>query len=450
MVYNRFSIVVIFQILLITLTGFVVVWSFTKDYLIVARLTFIVLWILQIFILIQYVNKTNRTLTTFLEAIKHSDFIREKTGKGESFSQLNITYNEIIDLIRETKIEQESERFYFQHVLSHVGTGIITYSDLNKIELINQSAKDILNISYARVLSDLDKVHIGLSEKILKMKANNQLLFKLYVNNELVRIAFLSGEFLIREKKIRLVAFQNINSELAKEELDAWQKLIRVLTHEIMNSVTPMKSLTNTLIRMFEKNGQMKDISELDNNIISDALLGLHTIENRNSGLLNFIEQYRSITKIPKPTITEIKLSDLFNTTRVLLKKELDKNNIKINIEISPASLILKADAKLIEQVLINLVNNSVVALNNVKAGFISLSAVEASGYIDIKISDNGTGIPEDVMDNIFIPFFTTKEKGSGIGLSLSRQIMEVHNGNITVRSIPGKETTFKLRFPVN
>jgi len=448
MVYNRFSIVVSIQILLITLTGFVVVWSFTRDYLIVSRLTFIVLWLLQIYILIRYANKTNRTLRTFLEAIKHSDFIREKTGKVESFSQLNITYNEIIDLIRETKIQKESQDFYFRHILSHVGTGIITFNDLNRIELINQAAKDILNISKARILSDLDLVHKGLSDKILNMRANKQDLFKLYVNNELLRIAVLSGEFLIREKKIRLVAFQNINSELAKEELDAWQKLIRVLTHEIMNSVTPMKTLTNTVIRMFEINGQKKDISELDNNIISDALLGLHTIENRNSGLLNFIEQYRSITKVPKPTIAVIKLYDLFNNTRILLRKELEKNDVKFNIEISAENLRLKADEKLLEQVLINLINNSIVALVNVKDRYIGLSAIESPVNIIIRISDNGRGISEELMDNIFIPFFTTREKGSGIGLSLSRQIMEVHDGSITVRSVPGKVTIFSLRFP--
>ncbi|MFC2121511.1 PAS domain-containing sensor histidine kinase [Bacteroidota bacterium] len=447
MVYNRFSIVVAIQVLLISLTGFIIAWAFSKDYLIVARFTIILLWILQILYLIHYVNKTNRTLRIFLEAIRHSDSIREKTGKGKSFTQLNVTYNEIIDVIREAKIEKESEHFYLQHILSHVGTGIITYNDTNRIELINQAAKEILSIKSIRFLTDLDMVHKGLSQNILKMKSNNQELFKLNINNELVRIAVLSGEFIIREKRINLVAFQNINSELAEEELDAWQKLIRVLTHEIMNSVTPMKSLTNTVIRMFEKNGEKKDISELDNNTISDALLGLHTIESRNSGLLNFIDQYRSITKVPKPTIAGIKPADLFNNIITLLKKDLDKNCIKINLDISPKNLILHVDNKLIEQVLINMVNNSISALTGVDDKKISLVAKKIDGNNYIEISDNGTGMPEEVMENIFIPFFTTKENGSGIGLSLSRQIMQVHKGGISVRSVPGKETVFTLKF---
>jgi nitrogen fixation/metabolism regulation signal transduction histidine kinase len=244
-----------------------------------------------------------------------------------------------------------------------------------------------------------------------------------------------------------LISLQNITSEIDRSEVDAWQKLIRVLTHEIMNSVSPIKLLSGSLIEMFEENNTIKPINELDNKTIEDSVLGLKTIRKRSDGLSNFVETYKNLTQIPKVKISEIKINQLFEHLNTLLKDDLNAKNIGFIINCNPSNLVLNADEKLVEQVLINLIKNASEALKNIEHPIINLNAETSNDLVHIIVSDNGPGISSDIAENIFIPFFTTKEKGSGIGLSLSRQIMHLHNGSISVKSEPNIETVFTLQF---
>lgn len=245
----------------------------------------------------------------------------------------------------------------------------------------------------------------------------------------------------MRGKKYTLISLQNIHSELEEKEMEAWQKLIRVLTHEIMNSVTPISSLAGTVNKLLNDPGKLDDE-------ISDIKNAVKTIQKRSEGLIHFVENYRNLTKIPKPNFETFRVSVLTDRIYNLMKNEFAGNNIKFNTSIVPDNLTLSADSELIEQVIINLLLNAKFAIKNQQNPEISIrSYTDAGSKVIIRVEDNGPGISKEIQDKIFIPFYTTKKDGSGIGLSLSRQIMRSHFGSITVVSKEGEGTAFILRF---
>jgi two-component system, NtrC family, nitrogen regulation sensor histidine kinase NtrY len=449
MIFRRFTIRVILLVILISVSGMIVVWSFDKPNLAVARLTFIVMWILLIISLITYVTRTNRTLKTFFDSLRYIDTVKKSTGKGRSFEELDKMYQEIAGIIHQVELERETDRQYFRYLVDHAGAGILSFSESGDVEIINQAAKRILKIQQIKNISALSALTPELPVTISTMKPGRQKLFKLIVDNEVVGLSVRLAEYRISGRKIRLVSLQNIRKELEDEELDAWQKLIRVLTHEIMNSITPVNSLTNTIIRMLESDGRPKRQDEIDDGTLANALEGLHSIEKRNKGLIGFVLSYRSLTRIHKPVFTRVDIESMFINIGRLVKEELEAAHIHLFIVVNPPALTLEADEKLLEQVMINLINNSRHALVGSLNPEIQISARIDHDQALIEVRDNGSGIPEDMIGNIFIPFFTTRAEGSGIGLSLSRQIMRLHGGSISVKSRTGVETLFTLKLPL-
>jgi nitrogen fixation/metabolism regulation signal transduction histidine kinase len=253
-------------------------------------------------------------------------------------------------------------------------------------------------------------------------------------------------ELVLRDVKFKLVSLQNIQSELEEKEMEAWQNLVRVLTHEIMNSIAPISSLAATIREdVASKNKGDEPILRED---LDDYLMGISTIEKRSEGLINFVSDFRSLAHIPTPKFTAIQISGLFERVELLLKTQLDVQQIKLTTSIAPADLLLFADCSLIEQVMINLTQNAIHAVEESKVKNILLKAyIDENGKIIIEVTDSGKGIEEEALSKIFIPFFTTKKKGSGIGLSLSKQILRRHKGNIQVKSKIEEGTTFKLIF---
>jgi two-component system nitrogen regulation sensor histidine kinase NtrY len=241
-----------------------------------------------------------------------------------------------------------------------------------------------------------------------------------------------------------LVAIQDIKNEMETKELESWIKLIRVLTHEIMNSVAPVTSLSQTILGYFKN----LDGNQPDEKIIGNTIKGLEIINERGSGLISFVENYRKLTRLPQPDKKPINVGQLLENTIMLIKYEPVNEQVQISWKTNPSDLEIIADKEQISQVLINLIKNSLEALKNLNEGKIMLSGeINTSGRVQITIIDNGPGIPEDLMDKIFIPFFTTKESGSGVGLSLSRQIMMLHNGTLKVVSVQGKQTLAIMEF---
>jgi len=445
MKYNRFEIAVILQVILLALSGFAFVYAIVNSYLHITIFSMGMIWILQVAILIRYVNKTSRDLAYFLQSIKYLDSLNPDDS-NKSFKRLNLTYNEIIDTIRRARIDKEAEHHYFRNTIDHVGTGLISFNEQGETELINKAALDLFGLKKFAHISKLEEVLKGLQTDLEKMKPGGHKLVSFYRENEMVKLSIRATSFVIQGEKIKLISLQDIRTELEEGELDAWQKLIRVLTHEIMNSITPVKSLSSSIIRILEKQKKQSG-KELDPEEMENALSGLHAIEKRSDGLIGFVEDYKSLNKLPKPVFSEVRVNQLFGNVMVLMNSELKEKNIRTEIMIEDEKLELRIDEKLITQVLINLVGNAIQALPE-KGGRIILKAFESDDNdINIQVVDEGHGIEKDVIDSIFMPFFTTRKEGNGIGLSLSRQIMRLHKGSINVASIPGEETVFTLKF---
>jgi signal transduction histidine kinase len=402
----------------------------------------------QIYSLIHYVEKTNRDLTRFLEAIQHADFSQTftSTGLGSSFEPLKKAFNQVIEQFRRARAEKEEHFRYLQTVVQHVGIGLIAFGRDGEVGLINTAAKRLLRLTHLKNIKTLETLSQPLVATLLQLESGGKALVKIESKNDLLHLAIYATEFKLREQIFKLVSLQNIQSELEEKEMEAWQNLIRVLTHEIMNSVTPIASLASTVNDWLDMKKAAGD--EIGADEIGDMRGAVQTIQKRSEGLLHFVDAYRSLTRIPRPNFKIFRITELFAGVEQLLRASFKEKTVNLNITVEPESLELTADPEMIEQVLINLLLNAIQAVDDHPNAGISLAArLDDGGRVIIQVADNGPGIVPEVLDKIFIPFFTTKPDGSGIGLSLSRQIMRLHRGVITARSEPNVETVFTLRF---
>ncbi len=403
----------------------------------------------QIFSLIRYITKTNRDLTRFLLSIKHSDFSQSFALKseGSGFKELNSAFREVTKEFQRGKLEAEEHFRFLQTIIDHVGIALIAFDPDGRVELINNAAKKLLKIPRLGDIHDIEAMSPTLAEKLSSISPGDRDLIKLKQGDDLLQLSIYATGFILRQQQLILVAMQNIQSELEEKEMTSWQNLIRVLTHEIMNSITPIASLASTAAGLLKDEKECKVPEEL-NEVITDVGHAVKTIEKRSEGLITFIDNYRKLTRIPKPDFKIVLVKDLFERVGSLMKEQIEKTDIRFKSEIDPESLTITADPNLIEQVLINLCINSVEAVNDISHPKIKLKAgTDGLGNPVLKVMDNGKGITEEVAERIFIPFFTTKPEGSGIGLSLSRQILRLHKATIGVTSTPNEKTVFKLRF---
>ncbi|MEA3443642.1 MAG: ATP-binding protein [Bacteroidota bacterium] len=452
MVYKNFRIHTIFRVIVLTATIFLLFYLLNNTEFYNSSMLVAMLIVAQVIWLIRHVNKTNYYLTSFLEAIKYSEFTRsfELEGLGSSFDELKGVFNNVLSEFQKIRDEKEEQYFFLQNVIQHIGISMIAYQKNGKVEMYNNATKRMFRKSNLRFIQDLGDVSLELVSVLQKLQTGEKALVKLQDCDDIFQIIIYAKEFKIRDQMLTLVSIQNIQNELEEKEMEAWQKLIRVLTHEIMNSITPIVSLTSTVNNMVNelKQDGGKNLPEDVVESFNDISGALQTINKRSSGLLHFVETYRNLTRIPKPNFAIFKVSEIFRNILSLLDKDLEKANVSLKINIAPADLEITADEELIEQVLINLIKNSIHALVNTEKPEITLRAyLSERAKIIIQIEDNGQGIIKEVLDKIFIPFFTTKPSGSGIGLSLSRQIIRLHGGTISAQSVPNEKTTFTMRF---
>ncbi len=448
MVYKNFRLNCILRILVLGVTIYLLFFLLSRTTLYAMSFIIGLIIIYEIYSLIHFVERTNRDLTRFLDAIKYEDFSQTFLGAGfgSSFNDLKTAFNAVLTKFQQTRAEKEEHFRYLQTVVQHIGIGLISFQPDGQVELVNNAAKRLLKVVRLKNINELNKFSRQLVATLLKMKPGEKALVKIQDNNENLQLAISAAEFVLRENKYTLVSLQNIQSELEEKEMEAWQNLIRVLTHEIMNSVTPISSLASTANDMLTKNIDSKE--KICEETIDDVRGAVQTIEKRSQGLLHFVESYRKLTRIPRPNFEIFFVTSLFERVEQLMKTQIDESKIHFETKVDPESLELTADVELVEQVLINLVLNSIDAVKNKHDGKIQLtSRMDDRGRVIIQVLDNGIGIEEDVVEKIFIPFFTTKEHGSGIGLSLSNQIMRLHRGTIAVQSKRGAETVFTLRF---
>ena len=447
MAYKHFRLICVLRVALLCVTTCLFFYSlfFSEYYATLAIIGACVVY--QTWALIHYVERTQRDLTRFLQAIRYEDFSQSFTGAGlgSAYNNLKDAFNEVLEAFRKTRAEREENFQYLQTIVQHVGIGLICYTPEGRIELMNTAAQRLLRKPHMRDVRELETVSKAFSETLLKLRSGDKALVKVQDEDELLQIIVYATELRMRGESFILASVQNIQTELEEQEMEAWQKLIRVLTHEIMNSITPISSLASTVRGLLPDSAHA---SSLDSDTLPDVHTALETIQSRSEGLLHFVEAYRQLTHISRPDFQIFQISELFARVVFLMQGECDKNNIALHTAIDPRTLELTADPDLIEQVLINLMRNAVEALTGRSNARMDLSAkLDGRGRVVIRVQDNGPGILEDVQERIFIPFFTTKRDGSGIGLALSRQIMRVHRGTISVQSRPEEETVFTLRF---
>lgn len=451
MISQRFRLNVVLRVVVIALGIFMVIYLWDLDSWPPTRFLLLTTIVGLVWELIHYVEKTNRDLRNFLLAIKHKDFTLSFSTEqgGKSFSGMRDAFNQIMDGFQELRAEKESHYQYLQNIIEHVNVAMICYQEGGQVELLNRSAQELLDRPYMSNIRVLNRISPSLLEAVKEISINERTLIKAVVNDQMMHLALQCTQFKLQDTSYKLVSFQNIQSELDEQEVETWQKLIRVLTHEIMNSVTPIISLTKVLRALIsDGTDTCRNLSELDKEDKEDLLNSVRTIESRSKGLLHFVHAYRNLTKIQKPNFQEIVPKTLLNHITSLLGPELVKRKISIKTHLLDPNLTIHADNQLIEQVLINLVKNCMEALNGTKNGHIDLIVgTQAEGRPTIQVKDNGPGIHPEYADKIFIPFFTTKKRGSGIGLSLSRQIMRLHKGTIQFHSSPEEGTIFSLVF---
>lgn len=369
---------------------------------------------------------------------------------SKSFVKLYGCFDEVNRRIHNLKVETVHKNMYLQNVIEHIGIGLLSFDKEGNIDIINSAARNILKIPSIRNLDRLKKIDNSLPARIKSVKPGQQELIDININNELFKIAVKASLFKIKNKVIRLISFQNIKNELEDNELDSYQKLIRILTHEIMNSTSPILSSIVTIKEFLieKKTRKIKDLKNITQELLDDTVKGLDIIEERSIGLSHFVEKFRNLTLMPKPNFVQVNVNEFLSDIELLMKPISKQQKVDFYIEVLDNNLLLTIDKKLIEQVIINLITNSFQAFSNQVKRNVMLKARERNkDSIIIEIVDNGVGISDEEIKNIFIPFYSTKKDGSGIGLSLSRQIMRLHNGKISVKSNPGIETVFTLEF---
>lgn len=404
-----------------------------------------------------WLNATNKKLAYFFSAVRNEDtslFFPEGIGFANE-KLLNKSLNELNDKLKNAKINIELQEKFYKNIMEKIRTGIISFDKNGVVEFTNPEIQRMFNLDQISHINKLRNIDPKLVELLEKIESGEQKRINVKVNHNLLSLAVHSQTIIIQKREIKIVNLQDIKSELDTHEMDSWQKLIRILNHEIMNSVAPITSLSSTISGFYKSGGDQKSPEFITPRIISDTIRGLNIIEEHGKGLIHFVESYRSLAQLPKPEFTMVKIKEFFERIMILINSgfDNDNNNNKvrplITSSVTPDDITLVADDKLLAQVFINIAKNSIEAFGKYKEDdFISMSANRnPDGRVVLTIEDNGPGMDADTLEKIFVPFFTTKESGSGIGLSLSRQIIRIHNGNINCDSTPGHGTTVTMIF---
>ena len=441
---------IISRVALLTLTILFFAGSVSGDSYTITQIFFILLAGFQVFSLIKYLEKRNEEVVNFLQSIEFDDFSFNYTEEqlDENVSRLKKEFNKVFKKLREMNKAKEDEFQYMKNIVHHVGIGLITFDEKGTVQIINTAAKKLLKISTLENIEVLRELSPVLVDSFHRLRTGGRDLVRLEIGGDIVQLAIYAIQLTLRGEEFKLVSVQNIQSELEEKEMEAWQNLVRVLTHEIMNSITPITSLAATVEEELGTHNSKDEEVVIPVADLDDVKLAIMTIKKRSAGLIRFVQDFRNLTHIPQPKIEEIAVETFLKEIVTLLKKEIEKEGIELSLEVKPANMVLHADKELISQVMINMIKNAIQAFDEQEQRRVNISAYygeKATPTISVK--DNGCGIDEEALEKIFIPFFTTKKSGSGIGLSLSRQIMRQHKGTLGVKTKMDEGTEFILKF---
>jgi nitrogen fixation/metabolism regulation signal transduction histidine kinase len=405
--------------------------------------------IVQMVLLIHFLNKTNRKIAYFFNAVENEDstIYFPENIQNKSLTELNKSLNRVNLLIQKIKIENKTQEQYYHSILKQAAIGVLTINDKGHVIFANTMAKTSLNYEYLTHVNQLKKVDLKLYKLISELQPFDQKLIQLSNEREIIELTIKGTPLVTSTEKLILVTIQNIHNELNDKELDSWIRLISVLTHEIMNSIAPMTSLSETLSGFYRKGNQDIQPKDITEKSISDTLKGLDVIKKQGDSLINFVSSYRSLTGIPNPEKQLLSVQELFEKVQILVSQEEGFDQVRFTMK-TRNNLQVFADENQLMQVLVNLTKNALQSLKEKTDGVIELTGEKDDyGKIKIYVIDNGPGIPIEILDQIFVPFFTTKETGTGIGLSLSKHILRLHGGSLIVTTLENERTAFVLSF---
>lgn len=434
---NKFRLLLTLQVACIALVALGLAFLvFKTDYVFVPIGAFLVLCV-QTYFLLQYVETTNKRLTTFLDSIRHNDYSGkfELADLGQSFTDLEQQFRDVLHVFQTVRDKNIESIQFLESIFQHVHTGLVAYDKTGAIRVYNSAFNKLTGMYSVADIQQLNRFDPDFVAHLEQLPLHKKSLYKTVIDDEIVQLSVFATSFNLNEEELTLVSIQNIQSELDDNEIDAWQKLIRVLTHEIMNSITPISSLSATLLSLMQQEKLQNEIKDLE---ISDMRTALESIHSRSKHLSSFVDRYRMVTKIPEPDVQPILVHDVVESVCRLYKELCDEKNIALVCECSSNSLSVMADASLLEQVIINLLKNAVHAVEGKDAGKVKVFAgYDTMSRVVITVEDNGQGILPEVLEKVFVPFYTTKQSGSGVGLSLSRQIIKKHGGSLQLYSEP-------------
>jgi two-component system nitrogen regulation sensor histidine kinase NtrY len=451
MEFNNFRANVIVRALVFLGLSLVLSWSVFNTNWLATPFLCAALMLLSAYELIRYVERTSRELTSFLNFVTHQDFSTPATipYKGRVFAELQQAYKLLTGEFRRLNLQKAANHQYLEAVIEHVGIALCCLDESGTVTMMNEPARRLFAVPYLHSNLSFGRIDRRLPDLLMQLGDGERTLLDVQRGDDALQLVLYATAFELLEQRYKLVSFHNIRDELDQQEIDSWRKLIRVLTHEIMNSVTPIISLSRLLREtMIDESRNPPAFRTLVEQEQADMLLSVTAIYSRSSGLLDFVQAYRSFARLPEPVFADIEVRSLMERVRTLTSQGADAQKIAIHLHSPESGLTVRADPSQVEQVLINVVRNAVEALSGAAEPRIELRAFRNDrGKVLLQVMDNGAGIAAEHLDSIFVPFFTTKRNGTGVGLSISRQLMRVNKGGISVRSTPGEGSVFTLRF---
>ncbi|WP_199117546.1 PAS domain-containing sensor histidine kinase [Pedobacter sp. ASV28] len=449
MFYQRFTFRLISRLLVINLLTILLVYliRYTTLWFTITGLSIVLVALLISLYL--YINQIREDIKRFILAVKTRDHtlnFKNKATKG-SFPELYESFNEIIQVHKDIQLEQDAIFQLIKTILEQVPVGVIVVKK-NKVEppkseisFFNLAASNLLNVPSYSYWNRFQEHLPYFANEIEKIQNGGKRFLEIKIQEKQIQLSIELRPINLYGSDYNIISFQNIKDEIEQKETEAWNRLIGVISHEILNSITPISSLSATVNQMIEQ----KD--HLNSEDLEDLKPALQTIKRRSEGLLDFVKDYRLIAELPTPNLETHSVGEILQHIKVLMQPMVTANHVNFQVMQTASKISLQVDFKLIEQALINLITNSIYALEGIVQPLIEISYHLEPNKVYLNVSDNGKGIDKDSLEKIFVPFYTTRKNGSGIGLTITRNIMKMHKGGLEVSSTPFQRTIFSLIF---
>jgi two-component system nitrogen regulation sensor histidine kinase NtrY len=446
MAYKSFPIAMLGRIAALLLISLAVAWLAVSGRYYAGLVIAILLLCLSAFELWRFVNRTNEELSRFLDAARFADFSQrfDFSGSGSGFDELGDVFTEILENLRKLRSEQETDRRRLKALVEQVPVPLLSIHQDDSISLHNNAARRLFGASSVSRVGDLHQFGSGFHRAVVDAVPGKRELVTFVLDGMEQQMTLASSEVVVGSTQELLISLQDIQSELDFMQAEAWQDLVRVLTHEIMNSITPISSLARTATDLADDLVERLDQESPVLDDVTDIQSAVSTVARRSDSLTQFVNSYRQLTRLAPPEKDRVPIADLFEHVARLALAEWSDDRVDLTVQTTPKGLEVLADRDLLEPTLLNLLRNAWQATTEIAEPRISLTAkLNRRGHVVIEVSDNGPGVAADISRKIFVPFFTTKKAGSGVGLALTRQVMIAHRGYVTL----GESETGGARF---